>query len=94
MFSRREAGESYLDDAQRATQSKGDSRGAGGEPGADADWTWIPVILFPRGRTPEETAFTNEFSGSSAFDLWPFAPAEHPEGPLPAGKKTDGFQRS
>lgn len=32
-------GESYLDDAQRATQSKGDSRGAGGEPGADADWT-------------------------------------------------------
>jgi hypothetical protein len=34
-------GESYLDDAQRATQSKGDSRGARGEPGADADWTRI-----------------------------------------------------
>jgi hypothetical protein len=29
-------GESYLDDAQRATQSKGDSRGAEGIPGADA----------------------------------------------------------
>ncbi len=38
---RRRQGESYLDDAQRATQSKGDSRGAGGEPGADADWTRI-----------------------------------------------------
>ena len=30
-----------LDDAQRATQSKGDSREAGGEPGADADRTRI-----------------------------------------------------
>ena len=37
-------GESYLDDAQRATQSQGDSRGAGGEPGADADWTRRRII--------------------------------------------------
>ena len=34
-------GESYLDDAQRAIQSQGDSRGAEGIPGADADWTRI-----------------------------------------------------
>ncbi len=37
--SRRATGRNDLDDAQRATQSKGDSRGTGCEPGADVDWT-------------------------------------------------------
>jgi hypothetical protein len=37
--SRRATGRNDLDDAQRAIQSKGDLRGTGCEPGADADWT-------------------------------------------------------
>jgi hypothetical protein len=42
--SRRALRRNDLDDAQRATQSKGDSRGAGGEPGADADWTRTRIV--------------------------------------------------